>query len=310
MSNTAFNSNYIGVSGLRNDTQNFRLTLTSNTPVMTSEVLAATTLYLTPYLGNKIALYNGSAWDVIESSEVNISLSTVAADTNYDVFAYNNSGTLTLELLAWSNSGAGTSARATALAYQDGVLVRSGSTTRRYIGTIRGSASGQCQFSFGGTSLDGTEAKLFVDNYYNKVRVKAFSGSSRTIWTYVASGQGSFRAAIGSNTMRVSFVQGVIESCVVADYVVSAQTPVSNSTAMCALGLNTVNASAGTLFCGSSTNSTLPVGVNAKCNAFPSVGFNYLSALDGGNQATTFTFQNKDTNWGNEGAGLTFNGLF
>ena len=159
MSNTAFNSNYIGVSGLRNDTQNFRLTLASNTPVMTSEVLAATTLYLTPYIGNRIALYNGTSWDVIESNEVNISLSTVAADTNYDVFAYNNSGTVTLELLAWTSSGAGTSARATALAYQEGVLVKSGTATRRYVGTIRGSASGQCQFSFGGLAPNGTEAK-------------------------------------------------------------------------------------------------------------------------------------------------------
>ena len=312
MSNTAFNSNYVSISGGSNPaTQQFRLTLASNTPVMTTGVTAATTLYLTPYLGNNIGLYSSGAWSVVSSAEVNLSLAALSsADTLYDIFAYLSGGNVLLEALAWSNSGAGTSARATALTYQDGILVKSGDATRRYIGTIRTVLAGQTEFSFGGTSLDGTEAKLFVDNYYNKVRVKAFSGSSRAIWTYVASGQGSFRAAIGSNTMRVSFVQGVIESCVVADYVVSAQTTNTNTTAMCALGLNTVNASAGTLFCGSSTNSTLPVGVNAKCNAFPSVGFNYLSALDGGNQATTFTFQNKDTNWGNEGAGLTFNGLF
>ena len=145
MGKTAFDPSYIlaGGTGGSNSTQDFRLTLVSNTPVMTTEVLAATTLYLTPYVGNRIALYNGSTWDVLESEEVSLSLTDLAADTNYDVFAYNNSGNLALETAVWSGSWAGVSTRATALVYQNGVLVKSGELTRRYLGTIRTSAAGE-----------------------------------------------------------------------------------------------------------------------------------------------------------------------
>ena len=238
MSNSSFNSNYISVSGGSggsNSTQDFRLTLASNTSVMTSEVLAATTLYLTPYIGNKIALYNGSTgWDVLGSSEVSISLSTIAADTNYDVFAYNNNGIVVLELLAWASSGAGNSTRATALVYQNGVLVKSGDTTRRYIGTIRGSASGQCQFSFGGGSSNGTEAKLFVWNYNNRVIVKANVWSTSDSWT----SSSSWRAAKGSSTFRISFVQGVKEEPIDALYLVGVLSASVATNTQVGIGLN------------------------------------------------------------------------
>lgn len=43
-------------------TANIRLTLTSGTPVTTSDVTAATTIYVTPYLGAMLSLYYSSAW--------------------------------------------------------------------------------------------------------------------------------------------------------------------------------------------------------------------------------------------------------
>ena len=290
MSNTAFNSNYIGVSGLRNDTQNFRLTLTSNTPVMTSEVLAATTLYLTPYTGNRIALYNGSSWDLLISSQVSISLSTISADTNYDVFAYNNSGTVTLELLAWTSSGAGTSARATSLAYQDGILVKSGTATRRYIGTIRGSASGQSQFSFGGLANGGTEAKLYVWNYNNRVLHTARSGDTTDSWAYSTSG--AWRAANGSNTARISFVCGLTEDRVQSSYSVYCVTNAGNVSCGIGVGLNST-----TVFSGSTAhNNASPVNLQARYDGIIPIGFNYLQALEIlGNPGTVIFFGDAGT---------------
>jgi len=151
---------------------NGRLTLTSGSPVTTSDVTAATSVYFTPYLGNRISLYNGASWKIHQFTERTLSLSGFAADTNFDIFLYNNSGTLTLEAVAWS----GSAIRATALAVQDGVYVKSGDSTRRYLGTIRTTGTiGQCEDS-------GT--KRFVANYYNKVprnlNIPAPSGS----WTY------------------------------------------------------------------------------------------------------------------------------
>lgn len=133
---------------------NGRLTLTTGVPVTTSDVTAATTLYFTPYGGNQIGTYSGSAWTVSTFTEKSITLASLTANSNYDCFIVDS--TLALELLIWTND----TTRATALVLQDGVLVKSGATTRRYLGTIRiTGTTGQCEDSV---------AKRFVWNYYNR----------------------------------------------------------------------------------------------------------------------------------------------
>jgi len=125
-----------------------RLTLTSNTPVLSSNVTGATTLYYTPYTGSQISIWDGSKWSVRTFTERSLSLSGLAANTNYDVFIYDNAGTLTLEAVAWSNSGAGTSARASALSWLNGVRVKD-SDKRKYLGSFRTTGTtGQTEFSF------------------------------------------------------------------------------------------------------------------------------------------------------------------
>lgn len=140
-------------------TCNGRLTLTSGTPVTTSDVTAATSVYFCPYKGNNIALYNVDfeEWRFYNFSEISYSLAGKTADTNYDVFVYDNAGTLTLELVAWTDD----TNRATALATQDGIYVLTGSLNKRYLGTIRiTSTTGQCEDSY---------INRYVSNYYNRV---------------------------------------------------------------------------------------------------------------------------------------------
>ena len=121
---------------------NGRLTLESGAPVSSADQSGKTTLYYTPYKGNLIALYDGSKWNALVFEELSLSLAGLTANKNYDIWAYDNSGTVTLEALVWTND----STRATALAYQDGVMVKSGAATRRYLGTIRiNSSGGQCE---------------------------------------------------------------------------------------------------------------------------------------------------------------------
>jgi len=185
-----------------NSTADGRLTLESGVPVSTTSQTAKTTIYYTPYAGNRIALYDGSAWVVAGFSDVSASLSGLIANTNYDVFGYSNSGALTLELVAWTNA----TTRATAVARQDGVLVKSGAATRRYLGTLRTTGTtGQTEFSLGGIAAGGTEAKLYLWNAQNRVAVAAIVGETADTWTY---GTATVRAANNSTGMRVSFVQG------------------------------------------------------------------------------------------------------
>ncbi len=79
-----------------------RLTLTSGTPVTTTDVTAATTLYFTPFNGSRISLYDGSsAWTLNSFSETSLSLSGLIKGVLYDIFGYLSGGTFTLEAVAW-----------------------------------------------------------------------------------------------------------------------------------------------------------------------------------------------------------------
>ena len=167
-----------------------RATLTSGTPVTVTDVTAATTIYFTPFLHEEISLYTGSTWERLTFAETSLSLSGLAADTNYDVFGYNNSGTLALTAVAWTNG----TTRATALTTQNGVRVQSGNTTRKYL------------FSFRTTSTIGqTEDSLlrrFVWNNYNRVRRTLLVTDSTDSWTYATA---SYRSLNNSTNNPVSY---------------------------------------------------------------------------------------------------------
>lgn len=178
----------------------FRLTLTSGVPVTTSDVTGATTIYCTPYKGNQISLYSGSAWVSRSSAEFSVALGTLTSGKPYDVFCYDNSGTPTLELLAWTND----TTRATALAYQDGALVKSGAATRRYLGTL---------YTTSTTTTEDSVANRYLWNYYNRA-VRTMSRIETTAsWTYST---GSWRQANGSSANQINFVIGVSEDAISA----------------------------------------------------------------------------------------------
>jgi hypothetical protein len=124
---------YSGVNDLNGYIDNqFRLTLTSGVAVTTGDVVNASTIYCTPYNGDVISLFNGSNWVPYTSNEFSLALGTLTNKKLYDVFCYANSGVPTLEFLVWTND----TTRATALTLQNGVLVKSGDATRRYLGTF------------------------------------------------------------------------------------------------------------------------------------------------------------------------------
>jgi len=141
-----------------------RLTLTSGESIPSSDVTAAGTLYFTLHNGNRIRIYDGSDWVVHTFAELSLSLS-ITAGKNYDVFIYDDAGTLTLELsAAWTND----TTRADALVLQDGVYVKSGTTTRLHLGTIRASGANVTEDS-GGHNTRNTASRRFVWNRYNQV---------------------------------------------------------------------------------------------------------------------------------------------
>lgn len=264
---------------------NYRLSLTSNTPVTTSDVSAAGTLYLTPYNGNQIALYNGSTWDLLTTGQISIT-PTSSLHRLVDVFVYNNSGTAALELNPWDSGGQTTAsitaataaapvvvtsnshglsngnfvfidganntvatdsargingkcwkvanattntfelegsdgsslsastsgtfykvptARTDALAYQNGILVKSGTPTRRYVGTIMTVASAQTEDSV---------SRRLVYNYYNRIPRSVACRDTTSSWTWASPASNTVRCTNRNSTAgvgRVEVVNGIQE---------------------------------------------------------------------------------------------------
>ncbi|PSB29890.1 hypothetical protein [Stenomitos frigidus] len=157
-----------------------RLTFTSGNGLTTADVTAATTVYYTPYVGNGIHLWNGSAWQFYAFTELSLSLSGLTANTNYDVFLHDSAG-LTLTAVAWTNS----TTRASAVSLRNGTWVKT-ADDRRLLGTFRTtSVTGQSEDS---------ALKRFLSNVYN-LQMRALSQTDTTAsWTYTTAAWRQTRA--------------------------------------------------------------------------------------------------------------------
>lgn len=297
-----------------------RLTLTTATPVMTSEALAATVVYYTPYLGNTVPIYNGTNFANRTFAELSAGLDSDSGHTgyhqsgkNFDWFVFDDNGTLRLGSgPAWSSDTArGTGAGTTELERYLGFLVNKVSIVLRfgsasgntvtvdarkatYLGTSRMTANGQTQFSFGAIAANGTEAKLFLWNMYNRVEVGAVVGDTTDSWGYTTT---TVRSANASDTMRVSLVVGINEDIAVATYQGVAST--SNSRGTVGVGLDSTSA-----FSGAPAQFAIEaVAVSAvgRLVSRPGIGLHFFQALELGATGVTF--------YGDNGAATTFQNM-
>jgi hypothetical protein len=203
-----------------------RLTLTTGVPVTTGDVTAAETVYFTPFRGNRIALYTGTMWKLYTFSE--ISGDVPDATQMNDVFVYDNAGTLTLDIVAWTND----TTRATALATQDGVLVKTGALPRRYVGSFYSTTAGNGQ-------TEDSLAKRYVWNYYNRQErpMRVLEGTDS--WAYTTA---TIRQANGSAANQLDMVIGVLEDQVEANLSVAVSNTSSGVNAFVGIGLDSTTA--------------------------------------------------------------------
>lgn len=175
-----------------------RLSLSSTLSVPISDLSAQGTLYYLPHLDSKIQIYSGNRWITYDiGTGISLSLTGLTTGTNYDVYAIVSSGSPALATTAWTNA----TTRATALAQQDGVYVQSGTTTRRYLGTIRTSAASQCS---------DTTAQRFCWNYYHQQRRPLYKvDGGVTSYTYAST---TYQQARAQTANKVEIVCGVMGS--------------------------------------------------------------------------------------------------
>lgn len=243
-----------------------RLTLTTAVPVTSADVTAATTLYWALYKGNQIALYSGTEWVLFPLSQLSIA---VPATTNqmYDVFVNYNAGTPALAVTAWTND----TTRATNLTLQDGVLVKTGSTGQRYVGSFRTTGvSGQTEDSF---------AKRFVWNYYHRLprAMRVIEGTDT--WNYTTA---TWRQARATATNQIEYVIGVAEEIFAGHVVGYCFNSGGSSQAAVGIGLDSTTApTAGNLGMSQGNPSNgVAISLHSSLTVYPAIGYHYAAWLE------------------------------
>ena len=269
-----------------------RLTLTSATPVLTATVSAATTIYYALYTGNLIPIYSGTAWVMTtftelsnataQSSTGNAGPAAIAANSNYDLFAWSNGGTLTLTRGPpfTSDTVRGTGAGTTEISRVLGIWSNTVAITNgpgaglgTYVGTVRSNGTATIDFIFGGSAAGGTAAVLGVWNAYNRVDAALNIADSNTSWTYA--GAGVWRSANASAAMRTSMVRGLNEDGVTGIY--NQLGSIAGGTMAVGIGLDSTTAPTGAT---GYTATTSALAVIANYAGLPGLGFHFLQAIE------------------------------
>ncbi|MCD6576812.1 MAG: hypothetical protein J7K66_02205, partial [Anaerolineaceae bacterium] len=180
---------------------NGRLSLSTGVPVPSSDISSSSIVYFTPYFGNRVALYvQDYGWRIYSFSELTLDISGIADGKSIDVWLYDNAGTLTLAYTEWSND----TLRATAIVRQDGVLVKSGSPSYRYLGSVHLSAAGE--------TCDSVLKRLVWNNYH-RVKRQLLKMAPTSGWTYTAE---TVRPLNNDSTERFEVMVGVDEDPIFA----------------------------------------------------------------------------------------------
>jgi hypothetical protein len=243
-----------------------RLTLTSAAPVLTSDVTAATTIYYTPYKHNYIRLYNGFNWQVIQFSELSQTLAdttkspaAAAVSSNYDMFVWNDSGTLRCTRgPLWSTAVTrGTGAGSTELQQVDGtwtnkIAITNGPAANRgtYVGTIATSATGangQMNMMFAPAAASGGSAnRLDVWNMYNRVAIGSMEREADNSWAYTTATLRSANGSVaGGLNQRITVICGLNEDSCSVMVSAMASTSAAARDLIVGVGLDSTTAIAG-----------------------------------------------------------------
>jgi hypothetical protein len=207
-----------------------RLTLTPGTAETTSDVATAGSVLYAPRDGNLVTLFDAATgrWVPTVFAETAASLSGLAG--LYDIFGYRNgSGAFAMETLAWTDDAN----RATAIAKQDGIDVKSGDPTRRLLGTIGTVSSG--------VTAD-TKLKRDVSNRHNEVPRNLLVTDPAISWTY---SNPQFRQANGNAANQFEIVL-CMPRIVAAELVFSMSNSTTFGGAIGGIGINSTSTDSST----------------------------------------------------------------
>lgn len=277
-----------------------RLSLASGNAIPTTDVTGATTVYYVPFKHNKVPLYDGSGWLLHTvasqlsqaSSDTTKSPAAVAASSVYDVFIWDDAGTLRLSRgPAWtSDTARGTGAGTTELdsvdaRYVNKYAISNGPAAQKglYVGTIRSDGSSQLTDSF---------AKRRVWNANNRLRrpmrIPGYS-STPSSWTYNTA---TLRQANADTVNQLDYVCGLPGEPVFAE----AWCDVTNNAAgvsgnpTIGIGIDSTTVSSGMSTVAIPMAANVRLKLLANYEGFPGIGRHIVVWLEAGGGSGTSTF--------------------
>lgn len=273
-----------------------RLTLQTGTPVMTSTQSAKTTVFYTPYNGPMVPIYDGTNMVPTVFSELSQlttdatkSPAAVAASSLYDMFVWNDAGTIRCTRgPAWTNDT--TRSAGTALVRVNGILLNNVSITNgpaasrgTYVGTVGSNASSSIDWILPGSAAGGTAGVLNVWNAYNRVAFKGSVVDSTASWAYTTT---TYRASDGSNNNRVTFISGLDENFISARMAV-AITSSGAAGGNAAIGIDSTSVQSGKIGLNGGASGTTG-DVSASFYGDVGLGRHFIQAQERGATGTTF----------------------
>jgi len=220
-----------------------RLTLQASVPVMTATSAANNIIYYTPFVGNFIPLYDGTNFLMKSFVELPSALTdtihnpaAIGASKVNDWFIFLDGSAVRLcHGPDWTSDTARSAG--TALVRVNGIwlnnaTIGNGTTTGpaaqrgTYVGSTRSNASSTLDWILGGSAAGGTAGFLGVWNCYNRIQFSAVVVNSGANYTYSTF---AYRQAEASAGMQISFVMGLAEDTVCANYQTTLATAAAGS---------------------------------------------------------------------------------
>lgn len=270
-----------------------RLTLVTGTPVMVSDASAQSTVYYTPYNGNLIPLYDGTAFGNNVFAELSMVMSgaNFASGGIYDLFVASDSGTVRLAIgPVWSTLTAGAGARGTGagtteLERKFGIWTNKNSATLRYASGSTFTAAANTATYVGTMFMDGTNSQVSCHvsygqsrkwglwNAYNRVPINLKAGDSTASWSETTTSY----AEINSSAVNfLDVLAGLAEESVDYRYQQTVQ-PGTNSVHS-GIGINSTSAVSGSAHSVGGTSGIIAIGTGRHVAA-PTIGVNRAACL-------------------------------
>jgi len=280
-----------------------RLTLANLTPVQVTSVAGATVIYWTPYVGDRIQIRRGLNYSEKAFSQLsNITSNSatgkagpaaVAANSNYDLFVWDDAGTLRLTRGgAWNTATVRSATTENDLVLSEGIWLNLNNITNgpnagygTYVGTMCSNAASTIDYIFGANAAGGTAGRFCVWNMYNRRDLNSLVRDTTATWNPLTA---NYEALNASNTNRHTFIRGLNEDGVSAILNVSIQNA-GGVTGLSAIGLNVTNAPAAESAQGYVAVGGLGGAVpsTAHYSGTPGLGLNFLQALQQASAITT-----------------------